>query len=293
MAVRRVGRRVVGTVVATATVGGIVMLLPRTPTFEDASAAPLPQATAVSPQPTSTSPQPPPASRPVRPYPVDAIFASYYASHDGPRVLGQAISPLTSSGGVAAQYFEKARLEDRRATNRSGDPAYDFEYGLLVDEMKAVRSLRPVGGDRSDVTYDTIQTLSDPSRRVAPPPDFTGNVQERADGSAFVPFSTDLSAAPGHIVPTYFWEFMNRDDLFPAGWLHDVGLPITPTIEARVDKGVIVGSEITRVTNRPIVVQAFQRTILTYDPANPAGFLVERANTGTDFMAVFPDRVPQ
>jgi hypothetical protein len=41
-----------------------------------------------------------------------------------------------------------------------------------------------------------------------------------------------------------------------------------------------------------IQLQAFQRTILTYDPANPAGFQTERANTGTDFFSVFPEQFP-
>jgi hypothetical protein len=60
-----------------------------------------------------------------------------------------------------------------------------------------------------------------------------------------------------------------------------------------VDKGRIIGTQIIRVQGAPITVQAFQRTILTYDPANPEGYLTERANTGTDFATIFPNRVPQ
>ncbi|HET7767339.1 MAG TPA: hypothetical protein VFN74_01110, partial [Chloroflexota bacterium] len=212
---------------------------------------------------------------------------------DGPRTLGGAISPLTLTvDGMPAQYFEKARLENRTSQNRTGNPAFNFEFGLLVDEMKAARSLRAVGGERSNITYDTLQTESDANRREAPPAGFTGNVQVRADGSVFIPFTADLSPAPGHVVPGYFWEFMNRGDLFPGGWLHDIGLPITRALPAVVDKGRIIGTTVTRFTNVPITIQAFQRSILTYDPGNPEGFLAERANTGTDFMAVFPERVP-
>jgi hypothetical protein len=117
-------------------------------------------------------------------------------------------------------------------------------------------------------------------------------VSVQPDGSAFVPFTTDLTVAPGHVVPKYFWDYINRPDLFPGGWLHDVGLPITEAIDARVDKGIIIGETIIPVTDRPITIQAYQRTILTYDPANPEGWLVERANTGTDYWAIFPERVP-
>lgn len=290
---RRISRRVIGATAITAAAGGVVMLLPQDAVYSEAVAAPLPQATSVSPQGTPTSPQTTPAQRQLRFFPVEPIFANYYIQVDGPRVLGQAISASTTSGGVPAQYFEKARLEDSRSRNRTGDPSYNFEYGLLVDEMKAVRSQRPVGGERSTVTYDTIQSQSDPSLRVQPPANFrAGDALVLPDGSAFIPFTADLSAGPGHNVPRFFWDFINRDDLFPGGFLHDIGLPITPALEARVDKGRIIGTQITRVTDAPITIQAFQRTILTYDPNNPEGFLTERANTGTDYFSVFPDRFP-
>ena len=281
--------RLIGPVAGAVTVGAALLFLPQAPAFGDSSAAPLAQG--VSPQATPVSPQTVPPERTVRFYNVDPLFAAYYQQVNGPQVMGGAISPRTSAGGLPAQYFEKARLEDHRSTNTTGNPAYDFEYGLLVDEMKAVRSLLPVGGERSTVTYDTIETMSDADTRVAPPAGFNGNVFVGAD-STFIPFSADLSVATGHNVPSYFWQYMNRSDLFPAGWLHDIGLPITEPIPAAVDKGRIIGTDIIRVTNAPIVIQAFQRTILTYDPNNPEGYLVERANTGTDYARLFPQNVP-
>jgi hypothetical protein len=290
---QRISRRAMGAAAVGSAVGGIVFALPQPTVFGEVSAGALAQATAVSPQ--GASPQPTPAGgarRDVRFYPIDSQFQAYYNQIEGPRTLGGAISPVTTTvDGFPAQYFEKARLENRTAANRTGNAAYNFEFGLLVDEIKAVRSLQAVGGDASNVTYATLQDQSDAARRVAPPANANGP-QSRPDGSVFVPFTADLSAAPGHVVPGFFWEFMQRADLFPAGWLHDIGLPITPALQAVVDKGRILGTTVTRFTAVPITVQAFQRTILTYDPANPAGFLTERANTGTDYMAVFPERVP-
>jgi hypothetical protein len=296
MAARKVSRRVIGATAITAAAGAGVTLWPdaHSPTaFGENVAAPLAQATAVSPQPTSTSPQPTP-TRPLRFYPVAPVFVNYYSLVDGPRTLGQAISPLLQVSGVPAQYFEKARLEDRRSTNTTGNPAFDFEYGLLVDEMKAINSPRPVGGERSTVTYATINQQSAENLRVPVPPGFqSGNVVTNADGSTFIPFTADLSAAPGHNVPPYFWQYMNDPGLFPGGWLHDIGLPITPLLNAIVDKGRFLGGAApVPFTNVPIQIQAFQRTILTYDPANPEGFLVERANTGTDYFFVFPSQFP-
>jgi len=65
---------------------------------------------------------------------------------------------------------------------------------------------------------------------------------------------------------------------------HDIGLPMTEALPATVTKG--------NLPDRQIVLQVFQRTILTYDPVNPADFQVERANVGVDYRRTFPDRVP-
>lgn len=65
----------------------------------------------------------------------------------------------------------------------------------------------------------------------------------------------------------------------PGGWLHDLGLPIAPVVRAIVAKGRL---------RRDITLQAFQRAVLTYDPANPAPFRVERANAGADYARAFP-----
>lgn len=102
------------------------------------------------------------------------------------------------------------------------------------------------------------------------------------NGNIFIPLDPYLNAAPGHSVPPLLWEYINRPDLFPGGWLHDLGLPVTEPLTAIVTKGDIVG--------RTIQVQAFQRAILTYDPLNPRGWEVERANVGRDYIAQFPGR---
>ncbi len=75
----------------------------------------------------------------------------------------------------------------------------------------------------------------------------------------------------------YHGGLVNRSDLFPGGWLHDIGLPMTEAVWAKVDKGDMKG--------RDVLIQAFQRTVLTYDPANPPDWQVERANVGTDYLA--------
>ena len=181
------------------------------------------------------------------------------------------------------QYFEKGRIEDQ--SDETADPNFKTQYGLLADELQASHVNLPVGGEQSTITYASANDLAQASRRVNPPANFRSGTMTNPDGSVFVPYSQALQNAPGHNVSPIFWPYINRADIFPGGWLHDLGLPMTEAMPAVVTKGTLA--------NRSIVVQIFQRTILTYDPLNPRDFQVERANVGTDYRTAFPDRVPQ
>jgi hypothetical protein len=220
-----------------------------------------------------------PASVQVGVAPVAPAFAQFYAERQGLRVLGNTLAPPVVEGGVLAQYFEKGRIEEHPS---EPNPAWRFQYGLLVDELVAAAAPLPVGGDASSLTYADFLRLTQPSGRVASPEGFVGGTAVLPDGAVFVPFSAALRPEAGHLVPANFWQYVNDESLFPGGWLHDVGLPTSEPVEAIVDKGPERG--------RRIVVQAFQRTILTFDPLNPPDYLVERANVGTDFARAFPAR---
>lgn len=63
------------------------------------------------------------------------------------------------------------------------------------------------------------------------------------------------------LVAAPFWRYMLHSDLFPGGWLHDVGLPISAAVTIKVTKNLPGGP-----VPRTITMQAFQRTILTDDP---------------------------
>ena len=211
--------------------------------------------------------------------PVAPPFEQFYADRQGLRVLGNTLAAQLIEDGIAVQYFEKGRME---AHPDEPNPAWRFQYGLLVAELAAVRAGLPVGGDASTLNYGAIHLLSLADMRTAAPQDFLGGTATLPDGSVFIPFSAALQPGPGHVVPASFWTYVNNQDLFPGGWLHDVGLPITPPVEAVVDKGPDKG--------RRILVQAFQRTILTYDPMNPVDYIIERANVGTDYARAFPQK---
>jgi hypothetical protein len=72
---------------------------------------------------------------------VDARFSDYYARHQGPRVLGPAISRLEGT----AQYFEKGRLEDHRGDNLPRE--WEFMYGRLTADLIEAGAAIPVAGE--------------------------------------------------------------------------------------------------------------------------------------------------
>ncbi|MBI4320818.1 MAG: hypothetical protein HY675_20185 [Chloroflexi bacterium] len=208
-------------------------------------------------------------------------FATYYNGQDGHRVLGNPISPEIVVGSYPAQYFEKARLEDH--TSERGEAHWRFMYGTLVEELLTARVDLAVAGEVSSFAYADLHRESLPNRRVPAPVPLLVGVYRDALGTVFVPHSHDLVADSGHKVPAMFWEYINRKDLFPGGWLHAVGLPLTEALPATVTKAGL--------GRRWIMIQAFERAILSYDPRNSPEWQVELANVGSDYKKAFPDRV--
>ncbi len=212
-------------------------------------------------------------------YQVAAPFSDYYNRHQGIRVLGHPISDMMQIEGLPAQYFEKGRIEDHRA--RIVDPQWAFSYGLLTSELMQRDPNHSVSS--TNLTYANLQQAAAPQRRTNPPPSFIGGTMSVTAGR-FVPYDSFLRIAPGYLVPLYFWNYINNTTLFPGGWLHDVGLPVTGTSSAIVIKNG---------QRREITIQAFERAVLSYDPANPQEWQVERANIGADAMSTIqPQPIP-
>ncbi len=207
---------------------------------------------------------------------VEQRFAAYYASRDGVRLLGYPLRPLSSFEGFPAQYFDKGRIEDHRGAER--DPRWGIMFGRLTAELMECAPFAPVSGTR--ITYAELHQAGLPDRRVPPPPGFRGDIQPLVlPGTGevvFIPVDPLLRPAPGYYVPRLFWDYMNRTDLFPEGWLHDTGLPLTPAFWTDAYKA---GGA------RRVMLQAFERTALTFDPLNPPAWQIERANVGMDALA--------
>jgi hypothetical protein len=205
---------------------------------------------------------------------VAAPFRAYYAQHQGIRLLGYPLTDLQDVDGFPAQYFEKGRIEDHRSA--VADPTWRFMFGRLTDELMQRNAEGAVSG--TSITYGTLAEAHRPSGRAPIPAGFAGGTMA-VPGGRFVPYDPYLWPEPGYIVPSYFWSYMNRTDLFPGGWLHDIGLPMT---------GVFQATAIKNGVRRSITIQAFERTVLTFDARNPASWQVERGNIGADALGTLP-----
>lgn len=195
-------------------------------------------------------------------------FVQHYWRYQGDRVLGLVQSPLMDMYGYPVQYFEKGRLEDH--SHETSDPAWQLMYGRLTVEMMDGAPQVPING--TGLTYGDLRQYTE--QRYAPPAGFGGGTA-MVEGGVFVPFDPSLQAVPGYIVPTYFWNYVNQPALFPHGWLHDVGLPLTNVFSAQVVRDGV---------QRTVQMQAFERSILSYDPVQPTEWQVERVNIGTDAL---------
>jgi hypothetical protein len=206
---------------------------------------------------------------------IDPLFRDYYTRHQGIRVLGYPLTALVEAEGYPAQYFEKGRIEDHRRD--VSNPRWQYMYGRLTAEL--IERNAPGSVSATTITYADLRRSTDPASRTPAPQNFAGGVLPVHDGM-FVPYDPQLRPAPGYVVAPYFWAYMNRTNLFPGGWLHDIGLPMSATFTAVTSK---------QGERRTIFMQAFERTVLTYDMRNPAGWQVERGNIGADALRTLPE----
>ena len=204
---------------------------------------------------------------------VAPLFTAYYESHQSVRVLGFPLTGQLTIDDHPTQYFEKGRLEDHRSEATS--PDWQFMFGRLTAELIEKNAQGPV--NNTSMTYADLKNATLPYHRQDPPPGFTGGTIKQGSYE-FIPFDSYLRPAPGYLVPNFFWDYINRADLFPGGWLHDIGLPLTQVQQVLTVKNG---------ESRLITIQAFERSVLTLDPLNPPECQVEQGNLGSDMVMLF------
>ena len=222
-----------------------------------------------------------------------------------------------ANGTHLVQYFDKARMEINNPGGNPADPYY-VSNGLLVVEMISGKvqtgvnnftftsaSDQQVAGDSGSdsPTYAALQGIASvglpgKDNRVAPIStgvtmpalyvDKGGNVSTLGTGQDIpqVFKSAGYVNETGHNIPDIFMNYFNAvGPVYDNGsvvnepvvnWVSAFGFPVTEPFWTRIR---VSGQDHT------ILVQAFQRRIVTYSPDNPDGWKVEMGNVGAQYYS--------
>lgn len=199
----------------------------------------------------------------------------------------------TPQGNHLVQYFDKGRLEINDTSAPRNSPWY-VTSGLLVKEMVSgfVQSGdgKPytLGPANIAVAGDTDGTNTPTYAHFAAVTGRDRNRQGQYLSSSVIGAQPDINQAltgvqlaryeeaSGNNWADVFWRFANSPDR-PAkfDWLYTLGYPITGPYWMRAT-----------IRGKPqmVLVQLFERRLLTYNPSNPVGTQVEMGNVGRHYF---------
>jgi hypothetical protein len=160
----------------------------------------------------------------------------------------------------------------------------------------------PMSGDFGDTlapTYFAFQGVSNTQAGDHPSPDRTGQkATETIDRNGTTGTDPSKASVPGvtfahfeptthHNIPAIFWDFLNSsgpvmnsqgqivNEQLIQPWNYASGFPISEPYwaKARIDGAV-----------KDVMIQAYERRVLTYVPTNQTGFQVEMGNIGQHYF---------
>ncbi len=210
------------------------------------------------------------------------------------------------------QYFDKSRME---INNPAGDPTTTFfvTNGLLTIELisgqmqignnafiERYPANIPISGDSDDTnapTYQSFQSVSNTRKGDHPQPNRVGQFATNTiNKSGQVGDDPSKAAVNGtkiayfepttqHNIPDRFWGFLNATGpVSETGqivnkklidpWFYASGYPISDAYWSQVKINGILTD---------VMIQAFERRVLTYVPTNVPGFEVEMGNIGLHY----------
>lgn len=222
----------------------------------------------------------------------------------GPSITGLITEPYAEGGTRQVQYFDKTRMEQtagRDVTN--GLLAKELITGLMqlgdnTFKQYPANDYIKIAGDQDapqNPTYASFRKVStiDQENHAPNAGGQVVNLTLSKDGT--VGSDTALGAKYNvknqyydntlqHNIPDVFWNFMNQtgpiylNGNYVTGpvvdWLSTMGLPLS---EAYWTRTVVAGVE------QDVLVQVFERRVLTYTPSNPDGYKVEMGNVGQHY----------
>ena len=238
-----------------------------------------------------------------RPLAEQRVTRSWMWGPSGPVAKAEPFAQV--GGGLRqVQYFDKARMEiNNPGADRSSQ--WFVTTGLLVMELVSGRvqiganefvqrgaADIPLAGDATDDAGPryasfagvTGEQMADRSGQL---PQQTINRTGQI-GSYAGPERTETRLAhyvseTRHNIPQVFWDYLNaRGTIFDGGfhedtitdWVFTMGYPISEPYWATVRVGGVP---------RDVLIQPFERRVLTYSPDNPRGWQVEQGNVGRHY----------
>ena len=198
---------------------------------------------------------------------------------------------LNGQTGVRlVQYFDKARMELTNPTTgvvTNGLLTVELKSGQLQLGDNAFQSLQPaqigIAGDPGSPgpTYATLGILPEREQQRngavllsynVTTNGFTDGTPSSDSQAVFTTYLGDPNGRFGQNVPKAFADFLQR---IPGGYLSSMGYPISPAFQATITLNGQAGV--------PVIIQAFQRKVLTYTPSNQPAFQVEFGNIGQHY----------
>jgi hypothetical protein len=216
---------------------------------------------------------------------------------------------VEGEGGTRyVQYFDKSRMEVSVDDDVDAKSPWYVTQGRLAYELMSGNiqlgdheyyangpSQRSAAGDQNDTTAPTYAVLGEmmdkPARKtgyvITEHLDRHGNVTKNDYYAHYGITDYKYDAVTDHNIASVFWKFMNStglvydkghykaysDHLF-ADPLYAVGRPLTEAFWADV---TVAGKE------QSVLIQAFERRVLTFTPGNPKGWQVESGNIGQHY----------
>jgi hypothetical protein len=220
----------------------------------------------------------------------------------GPVIRSATHEPYADSpdGLRAVYYFDKARMEINDP-DAQRDSIWYATSGLLIREMMlgqiqvgdsisidTAPAEIPVTGDLHDnpdsPTYATLGEFTvlggQPENRTEPQVGQTVRTTLDANGNlgtlSNLPYPVEFAEYDdtlGFNIPDVFWRWMNDQ---PADWRYIIGHPVTGAFWVN-----------TRIAEQEttVLVQAFERRVLTFNPANDPEWQVEAGNAGLHYRS--------
>ena len=220
-----------------------------------------------------------------------------------PRFLGEEAYAQGSNNEHLVLYYDKSRMEVNNPSGNKNDPYY-VTNGLLSVEMISGRIQI---GDNATITASvpcTIPVAGDPRKDNPLTPSYAAlalvaslhgdhqapNRIGQAVGDALDVngvISTDPAHAPlaryaafagqtGHNIPDVFWTYLQgMQGTYGFDWTFVLGYPITEGYWTQMRVG---GKDY------PVLIQAYQRRVLTYIPDFAPAWRVQQGNVGQHYL---------